>query len=856
MSSWKPFGHWTRISNSEAMRIRDYITDQTFRQKVEEHDCLVVYDPKRRFRELTLSLASDRCRVIDASDSVIAQREKATELLQALANGSIQQLVIWIPATPPVDADQRQKDPFSAFGAIGAEFPSGDGDDYVSLCRRAKPDHVTEINRLFAEGEPDFDTIDALDHGGSWPALKTVLRAVSPKEILLGILSPTDAQEEALKEDSTWISEAREFVQRSLGVKLKTKGQTHTSFADELWRLLLFSEFVFDSPDEVPAEIEAVPRAGLEARGLVFEVCDELRKHADHKDLYLTKAMEIEEDLKLAARAGEMASLGQRDTFAFEERHLLQKATEEALQGRVDAAFAICSSRQKSIWLHHEKRLVEWSLASRALDLLVAASHLGQPKFENLNAIISGYTSNWRELDRRHREVEQAFNEWHDDHDGLEKLIEKARAAYFSAVEALQSEFIHLVQREGWPATGGTTLWNSRVFNEMVGPSLEDGKRVAYFLVDSLRYELGGELEKLLSERDSVSLRVACAQLPTYTEVGMASLMPGADTSLRLTRKEDKLATSLGGGIATTPAARFAYLKGVKGDQCDDIHLDDLLRLKRPKVSDRVRLLVVRTRDLDAIAHESPRHVLQIIPALLRQIIRGVGRVAEMGFDRAVIATDHGFILLHEQLAGNTVHKPPGKWLVEKARCLLGSGEGDAANVAFRPEEVGIEGDFESYVVPRKLLPFAKGQVYYHEGLSLAECVLPCLSVEFGTRSKPRRATVPTLALTYRQGKSDRITTRRPVIDLSWPEASLFAEDSEREVLVEAVDTKGVVVGSAASGEAVNPATGGVRIRPGQAISVGLRMDEEFSGRFKIRALDPETGVSLGDLELRTAYLE
>ena len=38
--------------------------------------------------------------------------------------------------------------------------------------------------------------------------------------------------------------------------------------------------------------------------------------------------------------------------------------------------------------------------------------------------------------------------------------------------------------------------------------------------------------------------------------------------------------------------------------------------------------------------------------------------LAEMGFDAAVVATDHGFILLHEQGAGNVAPKPAGNWLV------------------------------------------------------------------------------------------------------------------------------------------------------------------------------------------------
>ena len=84
----------------------------------------------------------------------------------------------------------------------------------------------------------------------------------------------------------------------------------------------------------------------------------------------------------------------------------------------------------------------------------------------------------------------------------------------------------------------------------------------------------------------------------------------------------------------------------------------------------------------------------------------------------------------------------------------------------------------------------------------------------------------------------------------------MFDEDYEIEVAIEGIDSKGKVVGSVGSGQTVNPATQGVRIRPGQAISVGLRMEDEFSGTFTIRAFDPTTQAIIAELTLKTAYLQ
>ncbi len=412
------------------------------------------------------------------------------------------------------------------------------------------------------------------------------------------------------------------------------------------------------------------------------------------------------------------------------------------------------------------------------------------------------------------------------------------------------------VEQEGWPASGPDLLWNAQVFNTVVQPALEAGERVAYVLVDSLRYELGVELEKQLSEKHKAQLYTVCAQLPTYTEVGMASLMPDADKVLRIVPKNGGLTTTLGGEPATDPAGRLAHLKRTKGDQCHDVELDQLLKKRDLRLDNTVKLLVVRTRDIDTLAHQSPHQIHALIPELLRQLMRGIARLAELGFQRAVIATDHGFMLLHEQLAGDLAFKPEGQWLVEKTRCVLGQGTPDEANVFFAPERLSIPAEVRHFAAPKNLVPYQRGTLYFHEGLSLQECVLPCLSIALKPPAGSRSGSKQNIAITYRQGQVDKITSRRPVLDLVWTSTDLFAEDQEMELTVLAVDSKGNEVGRATSGTGFNPATGGVRLRPGQALSVGLSMENEFAGAFKVQVLDPTTDQLIAQVALKTNYLQ
>ena len=93
------------------------------------------------------------------------------------------------------------------------------------------------------------------------------------------------------------------------------------------------------------------------------------------------------------------------------------------------------------------------------------------------------------------------------------------------------------------------------------------------------------------------------------------------------------------------------------------------------------------------------------------------------------------------------------------------------------------------------------------------------------------------------------------MVDLTWPQGDFFDEEAEIELIMEAVDSKGNVVGTVGTSPFLNPATGGVRIKSGSALSIALRMEEDFAGRFTVRVLD-QANALVAELKLETGYLE
>jgi hypothetical protein len=838
------------------MKIRDYI-QAVVGQRLAKAECLVLYDPEDRYRELVLALESERCRVVDGSTGAIQSREEATTIwlqMGAVSSGS-GQLLVYLPEKKPISPEERQRDPFQAFALGGDVFPGGDGDSYLSFCLQAKSGFQDQIYELFRGGTaPSFDMVDALDSGPTWPKLRTLLAVDSPKEIVVGILCPTKLQRAALETDRTWIEEYRQFAERILGFLPHGKSGVWEDAKNELARFVLFSEFAFDLPTELPGALRGVAHADESRKTLIYAICEQMRDAQTLQQRYIELANAISRELDLPARMPDGQDYGERDTFLFEERAVLKRCTKAAEKGDLSNARKIVEQRGKSIWAQSEDRGSAWTIADRGLELQQAIADLDLEMGKvppGLAALIAFYADQGRRADTLHRNFEQTVDEAYGQIEGLERLIDAVRSQYRDFADQLQKRFITAVRSEGWPVSGFTR--QTQVFSKHLAPDLERQQKVAFFMMDAMRYELAAEFMQRLPEGIKVTLVPALAQVPTVTAVGMAALLPEADGKLQLINKSGGLVPALDERPVRVPDERVDYIRSIYGDRVQALDLDDLLKTRRPKLKDTVDLLVVKTTEIDEAGERTSKPALVLMKGVLEKTLRAVTVLRELGFQKAVLASDHGFLLLSEQLPGDKVDKPEGQWLMDKERCLVGAGAHGPGTARFRKEDLGVEGEVEQIVVPESLGAFKTGSTFMHSGLSLQECVLPVVSIELGAVAKAAKHL--NLQLQYRGAKTGRITTRRPMIEVILLQPELFEAVTVQFSMQAKAGKK--VVGEVSPASNVDPATGLVTVESGTAVRVPLRMDETFEGEFTVTAVDPVTGAMFGEpLTLRTDYLE
>src|SRR5215213_3300188 len=460
------------------MSVAEYITEQILKPRLKENVCLVVYDSERRYRELCLDLADARIAVVDTTESSLESRHAALRALQELGTAQTVKecLLIYIPAKKPLTDDDRLINPFSFYEKCGAVFPKLDGDDFKSICLNAKPNNQTEIERLFSENSsPTFEMVDAIGGGVNYPQLKAILKADSVRDILNSLLIPTELHRQLLGQNEGWISEAKNLFRISLGLELKTRAKSVTNISGELWRFILFSEFIFDLPGEMPSALKTVPIASPEARGLVETICENLRDNIQKKQIYIEKAEEIEADLKLPSICSDIEDLGEKDTFPFEERTFFKRAISGIKNEDSNLTRSMLARQKKSVWQGKGESKIQWNLIESALNLIEKCKELEQELTENSRtqeALLNFYIAKLHDADRLHREFEQAVSTFFDTDGLMGDVILQARGRYRRLAEKVQTAFVRHLESSGWTPQGH--LANAEVYDKFVGSKLKE----------------------------------------------------------------------------------------------------------------------------------------------------------------------------------------------------------------------------------------------------------------------------------------------------------------------------------------------------------------------------------------------
>ena len=323
-----------------------------------------------------------------------------------------------------------------------------------------------------------------------------------------------------------------------------------------------------------------------------------------------------------------------------------------------------------------------------------------------------------------------------------------------------------------------TTQWDAfpvrrqkDFFEHWVKPFLRKENKVCVIISDAMRYEIGDELLSLIRQEDrySAELEPALSMLPSYTQLGMAALLPNQSLAIA----DNESGTVLVNGQSSQGTAnRTKVLQAALSGNGQAITFEELMQLNRDDSRD-----LLKANDVVYIYHNRIDHAgdkmhsegqaFEAAEQTLQDLIKLVKKLTAANASNIVITADHGFIYQHRVLDESdfSTAEPEGSEIFYRdRRFVLGKGLAQSASLhRFTPEQIGLAGDVE-VLLPKsinRLRLRGSGSRFVHGGATLQEVVIPVLKI-----NKKRQSDVVAVDVDILRGASSVITSGQLAVTL------------------------------------------------------------------------------------------
>lgn len=243
--------------------------------------------------------------------------------------------------------------------------------------------------------------------------------------------------------------------------------------------------------------------------------------------------------------------------------------------------------------------------------------------------------------------------------------------------------------------------------------------------------------ERLQSaNRWTAEVEAVFGSLPTYTQLGMASLLPGK----RLAVDAATATVTVDGRNATGTDNRSEILRLACDAKAVAIQAEEFLELNS-KTDGRA---LTRDHDVIYIFHDHIDNVgdkskteaktLDAVEQAFDELEQIIKKVANINGNNMLLTADHGFIFQQTEVDDSdmTPLPPSAEWTYHNRRFALGKGiVADSSVKVFSAEALGLSGAWVA-AFPLSLGRFplkGSGKRFVHGGLSLQEVIVPVVKI-------------------------------------------------------------------------------------------------------------------------------
>ena len=352
---------------------------------------------------------------------------------------------------------------------------------------------------------------------------------------------------------------------------------------------------------------------------------------------------------------------------------------------------------------------------------------------------VQRYTKTWFRIDQLYRKFI-----WHMQTSGqatlMAELFQQVENHYVNSYLLRLNDAwqVHVDAAQSWdvpaiPAQRG-------FYNEQVAAFRRRDQKVCVIISDALRYEVAEELLGRIRSLDryDAEIQPMLGGLPSYTQLGMASLLP--NTELRIA--DNDTGTVLVDGQSSMGLENRAKIlaNGREGDRTSAVKADELMAMQKDDARALLRdhdVLYVYHNVIDITGDKpaSEDRVFVAVEDAMEDLIKLVKKLTGANATNMLVTADHGFIYQHRPIeesdfssavvTGETI-------LFRDRRFVLGHGLKASSGLRrFEPGQVGLGGMVEM-LIPNsinRLRLKGSGSRYVHGGASLQEIVVPVVKI-------------------------------------------------------------------------------------------------------------------------------
>jgi uncharacterized protein (TIGR02687 family) len=469
----------------------------------------------------------------------------------------------------------------------------------------------------------------------------------------------------------------------------------------------------------------------------------------------------------------EYRSLVDLDYYELIDRRILSGLAQDVANHTISATDCeqIIRQRRQSHWYDDYQHPYEAIYYSSQLFQMLDKVDLGVQTF--LQGI-EQYSRVWYEIDQLYRKAI-----YHARQSGqttlLAQLLEQVENHYVNS-------YLLKVNTEWQKVVDATSRWELssvlsqlNFFEERVDRFLRRDNKIFVVISDALRYEVGEELLRLIRQEDryEAQLEPALAMLPSFTQLGMAALLP--HEALSFNDKADAVLIN-GESSQGTPNRQKILEKALPG-QATAIKAEEFMGLNRDDSRALIRdheVVYVYHNQIDAVGdkRDTEERVFDAVEDTLEELVMLIKKLANANANNMFVTADHGFIYQNKPIDESdfSAGEPKGEEILAiNRRFVLGRGlKADPSFKHFTAGDVGLQGDMEM-LLPKtinRLRVKGAGSRYVHGGTSLQEVVIPVIQI-----NKRRQSDITMVEVDILRGATSVITTGQLTVALYQTEA-------------------------------------------------------------------------------------